>query len=53
MKNLVSFTPCSLALNALIFELIDAADAFVERLSKKLSISGQRIFPVGGKMSRV
>ena len=41
MKNLVSLTPCSLALNALIFEFMDSADAFVERLSKKLMISSE------------
>ena len=33
MKNLVSLTPCSLALNALILEFIDSAEALVERLS--------------------
>lgn len=32
MKNFVSFTPCSLARNAFIFELMDSAEAFVERL---------------------
>ena len=30
MKNFLSVTPCSLALNALILELIDSAEAFVE-----------------------
>lgn len=34
MKNFLSVTPCSLALKAFIFELIDSAEAFVERLSK-------------------
>ena len=33
MKNLVSLTPLSLALNALIFEFIDSEEALVERLS--------------------
>ena len=41
MKNLVSLTPCSLALKALIFEFIDSAEALVERLLKKLSISSE------------
>jgi hypothetical protein len=34
MKNFVSLTPCNLARKAFILELIDSADAFVERLSK-------------------
>ncbi len=41
MKNLESFTPCSLARNALILEFMDSAAAFVERLSKKFIISSE------------
>ena len=38
IKNGISLTPLNYALNAFTFALNDSADAFVERLSKQLSI---------------